>query len=175
MYVRTVSRTNKDGSRVHYVQIVQKYWDPDKKKARTKVVCSLGRAGVEGDKHLRELVASIRKRLSLEELAGLDGWQFEDSWEHGAFHAVSELWEQLGLRGILELAVKDENRSVPFERAVFARETWRTIRNTLRTQKIGQLFTPSGRIYQASNPSHEVCKLNKLLQIEAPKQVLSVE
>jgi hypothetical protein len=120
MYVRTVSRTNKDGSRVHYVQIVQKYWDPDKKKARTKVVCSLGRAGVEGDKHLRELVASIRKRLSLEELAGLDGWQFEDSWEHGAFHAVSELWEQLGLRGILELAVKDENRSVPFERAVFA-------------------------------------------------------
>ncbi len=54
-------------------------------------------------------------------------------------------------------------------------ETWRTIRNTLRTQKIGQLFTPSGRIFQASNPSPDVCKLYKLLEIEAPKQILSVE
>jgi len=120
MYVRTVYRKNKDGSRVHYIQIVEKYWNSRKKTAQTRVVCSLGRAGEDGQKHLRQLVASIRKRLSLEELAGLDGWQFEDSWEHGAFHAVSELWEKLGIRNILEQAVKEEERSVPFERAVFA-------------------------------------------------------
>ena len=76
MYVRTVSRKNKDGSRVHYIQIVEKYWNSEKKTAQTRVVCSLGRAGEDGQKHLRQLVASIRKRLSLEEIAGLDGWQF---------------------------------------------------------------------------------------------------
>ena len=120
MYVRTVSRKNKDGSKVHYIQIVEKYWNSEKKAAQTRVVCSLGRAGEDGQKHLRQLVASIRKRLSLEEIASLDGWQFEDSWEHGAFHAVSRLWERLGIRKILEQAVKGEDRSVPFERAIFA-------------------------------------------------------
>ena len=120
MYVRTVSRKNKDGSRVHYIQIVEKCWNSEKRAAQTRVVCSLGRVGEDGDKHLRQLVASIRKRLSPEEIAGLDGWRFEDSWEHGAFHAVSKLWERLGIRKILEQAVKEEERSVPFERAIFA-------------------------------------------------------
>jgi len=88
MYVRTVSRKNKDGSRVYYFQIVEKYWDSETKQAKTKVVCCLGRADKNGEKRLRQLATSIRKRLSLDELAELDGWQFEDSWEHGAFHAV---------------------------------------------------------------------------------------
>jgi len=56
-----------------------------------------------------------------------------------------------------------------------AGETWRTIRNVLRTQKIGQLFTPSGRIFQTSNPSPEVCKLYKLLQIAPPPALLDME
>lgn len=120
MYVRTVSRKNKDGSRVYYFQIVEKYWDSETKQAKTRVVSSLGRADKNGEKRLSQLAASIRKRLSLDELAELDGWQFEDSWEHGAFHAVSELWEKLGLRKILERSVKREDRSVPFERAIFA-------------------------------------------------------
>ena len=120
MYIRTVSRKNKDGSRVYYLQIVEKYWNSEKKAAQTRVVCSLGRAGEDGQKRLRQLVTSIQKRLSLEEFAGLDGWQFEDSWEHGVFHAVGELWEKLGIRKILEQAVKKEERSVPFERAIFA-------------------------------------------------------
>gem|GEM_PF-2021023 len=120
MFLRTVSRKNRDGSKVSYLQIVKNHWSQEKQVSQTRIVCTLGRVDGKGSTKLRQLAASIRKRLSLEELAGLDGWQFEDSWEHGAFHAVSELWEQLSLRGILERAVKDENRSVPFERAVFA-------------------------------------------------------
>ena len=54
-------------------------------------------------------------------------------------------------------------------------ETWRNIRNTLRKQKIGQLFTPNGRIYQSSNPSPEACKLYKQLKIDPPKQILAVK
>jgi transposase len=54
-------------------------------------------------------------------------------------------------------------------------ETWRTIRNALRTQKIGQLFSPAGRLFQVSKPSNEVCKLYKLMQIEAPPPLLNVE
>ncbi len=120
MYVRTVSRKNKDGSRVHYVQIARKYWDPKRKRPRTEIVCSLGRADTEGVKHLKELLASIQKRLSVEDSADAQGWQFEDSWDYGAFHAVSGLWDRLDMRGILEAAVEEEGRSVPFERAAFA-------------------------------------------------------
>lgn len=120
MFVRTVSRKNRDGSRVTYLQIVENHWNAEKQRSQTKIVCTLGRIDGSGSKKLRQLAASIRKRLSLEELAGLDGWRFEDSWEHGAFHAVSELWEKLGIRKILEHAVKEEDRSVPFERAIFA-------------------------------------------------------
>jgi transposase len=54
-------------------------------------------------------------------------------------------------------------------------ETWRTIRNVLRTQKIGQLFSPAGRLFQVSKPSAEVCKLYRLMQIEAPRQIQPVE
>jgi len=54
-------------------------------------------------------------------------------------------------------------------------QTQRNIRNTLRTQKIGQLFTPNGRVFQTSNPSTDVCNMYRLLQIDSPKQILSVE
>jgi len=120
MYIRTTSRKNKDGSKVSYFQLVENYWDKKKQRSQTRVVCSLGRVNEENEDKLKQIATSIRKRLSLEELGELEGWQFEDSWEHGAFHAVSELWDKLGLRKILEDAVKGEDRSVPFERAIFA-------------------------------------------------------
>jgi transposase len=56
-----------------------------------------------------------------------------------------------------------------------AGDTWRNIRNTLRRQKIGQLLTPNGRIFQCSNPDSECRNLYKSLEIVPPKQVIDVE
>lgn len=73
MYIRTTSRTNKDGSKVSYFQMVENYWDKKKRRSQTRVVCSLGRVNEENSNRLRQLAASIRKRLSLEELGELEG------------------------------------------------------------------------------------------------------
>jgi len=56
--------------------IVEKYWDPQKKTPQTRVICLLGRADQDGEKRLQQLAVSIKKRLSFEELAALDDWEF---------------------------------------------------------------------------------------------------
>lgn len=120
MYLRTTTRTNRDGSKVSYLQLAENRWNSEKKRSETKVVCTLGRTDGKGADKLKQLVASIRRQASLEELADMEDWEFLDSWEHGAFHALQQLWEKYGLRRILERAVREEGRRVPFERAVFA-------------------------------------------------------
>jgi ABC-type Na+ transport system ATPase subunit NatA len=70
---------------------------------------------------LRQLARSIRKTAPLDSIAELeDGCRFIDSWEHGPFHVISHLWERLGIGKIIQEALKKEDRSVLFERAVFA-------------------------------------------------------
>ena len=93
MFVRTVSRKNTDGSKVSYLQIVENSWNQELHRSQTKIVCTLGRVDGPGGRKLRQLGESIRRQSSIEDLAALEGWEFEDSWEHGAFHAVSEPWD----------------------------------------------------------------------------------
>ena len=121
MYLRKNSRYNRDGSEVTYLQIAENTWDPAKKRSTAKVVCSLGRAGDEKtERRLRQLAASIRRHGSFETIAELEeGWQFVNSWEHGPFYVIECLWEWLGIRKLMEKAQAREDRSVPFERAIF--------------------------------------------------------
>jgi hypothetical protein len=64
-------------------------------------------------------VRSIRKN-ALEDVTTLEeGWQFQKSWEHGPFYVIGRLWEDLGIRKIIEEAAREGERSVPFGRAVF--------------------------------------------------------
>ena len=72
MYVRTIVRRRNDGSVVESLQLVEKFWDPDKKRACTRIIASLGRTNEEGKVTLYELYASIRKRLSSDEIEWLD-------------------------------------------------------------------------------------------------------
>lgn len=121
MYMRTSERKNKDGSVVAYLQIAENVWDPIKKRSRANVVCTLGRADGKGKERLKQLVASIYRHASFETIAEMEpGWRFIDSWEHGAFYVLSVLWQRLGIQKLLEKAVRNEDRSVPFERAIFA-------------------------------------------------------
>jgi transposase len=121
MFLRTTSRKNKDGTTVTYLQIAENSWNPEKRRSETRVVCTLGREDGKARERLRQLAASIRRHAPFEAIAELEpGWQFVDSWEHGHFHVLSALWERLGIRKILESALREEDRGVPFERAVFA-------------------------------------------------------
>lgn len=118
MYLRKVSRQNTDGSTVTYLQIAENIWDSQKRRSRVQVVCTLGRADDRAVERLRQLVRSIR-RQSPEYTAEVEGWKFQDSWEHGAFYAIGRIWESLGIRKIMETAAKEEDRTTPLERAVF--------------------------------------------------------
>lgn len=122
MYLRKSTRKNRDGSKVTYLQIADNFWDPVKKRSQAKIICSLGRVTDERtEERLRQLAASIRRHASFETIAELEGgWQFVDSWEHGPFHVIGHLWEKLGIRKLIEKALASEDRSVPFERAIFA-------------------------------------------------------
>ncbi len=121
MYLRTTTRKNQDGSTVAYLQIAENEWDSKNKRSKVRVVCTLGRADGQAVDRLRQLARSIRKNAPLDSIAELEeGWRFVDSWEHGPFHVISHLWGQLGIGKIIEDAVKKEDRTVPFERAVFA-------------------------------------------------------
>jgi transposase len=121
MFLRTTSRKNKDGATITYLQIAENTWNSRKKRSETRVVCTLGREDGKARDRLKQLAASIRRHAPFEAIAELEpGWQFVDSWEHGAFHVLSELWERLGIRKILERSLREEDRSVPFERSVFA-------------------------------------------------------
>jgi len=102
-------------------QIAENTWNPNKRRSETRIVCPLGRADGKVQQWLRQLAASIRRHGSLGAIAQMEpGWKFIDSWEYGPFYLLCVLWERLGIRRILEKALRGEDRSVPFERTILA-------------------------------------------------------
>ena len=67
MYVRTISRKNKDGSVVEYVQLAHNYRDPEKGHARAHVVYSFGRKDELDVAAIKRLVRSLCRFLSSED------------------------------------------------------------------------------------------------------------
>jgi transposase len=119
MYLRKTSRINTDGTPVTYLQIAENTWDSEKRRSTVRTLCTLGRAEEKTFERLRQLVRSIRKNALEDSTTLEDGWHFQNSWEQGPFHVIGKLWEDLGIRKIIEEAAQTEERSVPLERAVF--------------------------------------------------------
>ena len=104
-----------------YLQIAENRWNAQKRRSETRIICTLRRADDKAKERLKQLAASIRRQASFEEIAQLEpGWQFITGWVHGPFHVISQLWDRLGIRRILEKALHAEDRDVPFERSIFA-------------------------------------------------------
>jgi hypothetical protein len=66
MYLRTISRTNKDGSVVRYIQLAHNIWDPVKKTSVAKVVHSFGREDQLDPDALQRLAVSINRYLGID-------------------------------------------------------------------------------------------------------------
>jgi len=64
MYLRTTPRRNKDGSVVRYVQLAHNVWDPARKRSRTQVIYSFGRAEDSSRAALERLAGSLSRFLS---------------------------------------------------------------------------------------------------------------
>ena len=61
MYVKTTSRTNKDGTPVRYLHLAHNQWDPARRRSVPQVLYSFGREDALDRDAIRRLVASLAR------------------------------------------------------------------------------------------------------------------
>jgi len=128
MYVRTITRKNKDGSKVTYVQLAHNVWDKEKGYARAEVIYSFGRAEELDVDAIHRLVKSLCRFLSpedaIEAQAALQGGagelRFIKSYPMGGAYILRKLWERLGLHKVIVESLKEREFRTPVEWAIFA-------------------------------------------------------
>lgn len=126
MYIRTISRKNKDGSVVRYVQLAHNYWDSQAGHARAQVLYSFGREEDVDREGLKRLIKSIARYLGPQELLRIqtsDGeapLKFVRSRPLGGAWALDQLWKGLELDRLLERLLKQRKFRSEVERALLA-------------------------------------------------------
>jgi hypothetical protein len=123
MYVRTISRKNKDGSVTTYVQLAHNVRDPQSGFARAKVVHTFGRADSLDVAALRRLVKSLCRFISPEDALQARGsvaLRFIHSTPLGGAYLLRQIWERLELQTVLTKALGQRNFESPIEWAIFA-------------------------------------------------------
>lgn len=128
MYVRTISRKNKDGSTTTYVQLAHNIRDPETGFAKANVLYTFGRADSLDVEAIKRLVKSLCRFLSPEEALqaqvslGKDAQalRFIKSIPLGGAFLLRKLWERLGLENILTQFLAQRDFRSPMEWAIFA-------------------------------------------------------
>ena len=123
MYVRTISRKNKDGSTTTYVQLAHNVRDPQSGFARAQVLYTFGRSDSLDVGAIRRLVRSLCRFISPEEALEAQGskaLRFIKSAPLGGAYLLRQIWERLGLETVLAKALKGRDFIFAVEWAVFA-------------------------------------------------------
>lgn len=128
MYIRTISRNNRDGSKVTYVQLAHNVRDKEKGFTRAEVLHTFGRADALDVDALRRLVGSICRFISPEDAiqaqAALSkdarSLRFIRSSPMGGAYLLRGLWERIGLPRVMEKIVADRSVVFSLDWAVFA-------------------------------------------------------
>ena len=128
MYIRTISRKNKDGSTVTYVQLAHNQRDPKKGYAQAKVLYNFGRIESLDIEQLKRLVKSICRFLppedALETQVVLKNRGQEFKWKKcrsfGGIYLLSNLWQRLNFKSVLEKRIANKQFKTPIAQAIFA-------------------------------------------------------
>lgn len=124
MYVRTISRKNKDGSTTTYVQLAHNVRDPRSGFARARVLYTFGRADSLDLGAIRRLVRSLCRFISPEDALEAQGstpaLRFIKSVPLGGAYLLRHLWERLGLQTVLAKALQKRDFGFTVEWAIFA-------------------------------------------------------
>jgi transposase len=128
MYVRTISRHNKDGSTTTYVQLAHNIRDPQSGLAKANVLYTFGRADSLDLEAIKRLVKSLCRFLSPEDALqaqaalGKDAsaLRFLKSVPLGGAYLLRKLWKQLGLGKALAQSLEKRDFLAPIEWALFA-------------------------------------------------------
>lgn len=125
MYLRTTSRTNKDGSVVRYLQLAHNEWDSEAGRSRVRVLFNLGREQDVDKPALIRLMNSISRVLGSVEVQQtlpqpqLD-LKFISSKPMGGAWLLDALWHNLGIDRVLQKLIGKREFQLPVERAIFA-------------------------------------------------------
>ncbi len=128
MYVRTVSRKNKDGSIVEYIQLAHNYRDPNSGYARAKVIHSFGRKDQLDVAAIKRLVKSLCRFLGPEEALKVEDLvrecrqdlRFVQSRSMGGIWVLRALWKRLEINHCLETALAGGSISPAIEATLLA-------------------------------------------------------
>jgi hypothetical protein len=127
MYIRRVTRKNKDGSRVSYIQLAHNVWYPKTKYAKAKVIYSFGREDKLDLAVLKRLAQSINRFLTPEEalkskqkIGDTAEFLFQSVKQLGGIWLFDQLWKKLGMDAILEEFFKERKHGINLERIIFA-------------------------------------------------------
>ena len=127
MYLRTIRRTNKDGSVVRYIQLAHNVWDPVKKTSVAKVLHSFGREDQVDAEALSRLAVSINRYLGIDDDDGRPGrvdarerqWQPVASRPAGGGWLLDGIWRQLEIDKTITKLLKGRRPDASAERVLF--------------------------------------------------------
>jgi transposase len=121
MYVRTMSRKNKNGSTTTYVQLAHNVRDEKTGVPKAQVLYTFGRLDRLDIEAIKRLIGSLSRFVS-PEAAGREAapLAFIRSAPLGGAYLLRALWEKIGIPALFTKALKDRHFSSPVEWAVFA-------------------------------------------------------
>ena len=127
MFLREVTRQNKNGTRVSYLQLVHNEWDPTAQASRTKIVHSFGRTDQVDPAAIERLVGSLSRLLDPTGAgahrpgpAGDAELTMRESRPVGGTHVLVGLWRRLGLDTLMARLLVGSRRDPRVERVLFA-------------------------------------------------------
>jgi hypothetical protein len=125
MFLREVTRRNKNGSQVSYLQLVHNEWDAAARASRTKIVHSFGRSDQVDLAAVRRLIDSLSRLLDPAGGAGAeDGGggelAFVESRPVGGVHVLDGLWRRLGIDERIGKLAAGRKLDPRIERVLFA-------------------------------------------------------
>jgi hypothetical protein len=101
VFIKTSTRTNRDGSKVRYLQLAHNEWDPVRQTARTKMLYSFGRADQLDRAAVERLIGALSRLLGTKSppadgsASGVPGLEYVESRPLGGTWLLDQLWHRL--------------------------------------------------------------------------------
>jgi hypothetical protein len=125
VFIKTSTRTNRDGTKVRYLQLAHNEWDPVRQTARTKMLYSFGRADQLDRAAIERLIGALTRLLGRDggagqPVSGVPGLEFSESRPLGGTWLLDQLWRTLRIDTTMQRLLAGTRRPEMTERVLFA-------------------------------------------------------
>jgi transposase len=128
MYIRQTSRTNRDGSRVRYLQLAHKVRDPETGVPRDQILYHFGREDQLDRAQIERLVHSLARFLDPEARARVEAQlpgraselEVIRALPFGGAYVLDALWHRLGIPETIAGLLRKRSYGTDIERLLFA-------------------------------------------------------